>query len=344
VAVVRFPLRAQILLVLLVVAVVAAVVSPLWWVRLAAGAGAALAGGLLLGWHIVRPLRRLAQASDAIGETCSEVEVAVRSPDEIGRLAASFNRMCANLQRHMREKELANRGLQDVNERYIELLGFAWHELLQPVGAIKGYLTLMRDAPNGTLAPESQKQAIAAMLRNVDALVGMSHTYLALAKVEFGGLQLQRQRVRMYAETVAPVLEDVWPRAAARQMRLVVEEEKAFRAVELDGDAALLRAVWYNLLTNAVKYGREGGEIRLGWSDDVDGHRFHVRNEGPGVSAERLDELFGKFVRLEATARGRKGTGLGLFLAREIVERHGGTIGAESEEGAWADFFFRLPK
>jgi signal transduction histidine kinase len=340
-----FPLHAQILLGALAVAAVAAVVSDQLVVRLVAGIAAALAFGFLLGRRIVRPLRRLALATDRLADGCAEAPLADDSPDELGRLAFAFNHLCSNLRKTMKEKDLAALELRDANARYLELLGFASHELMQPLGVVKGYLTMMRDAPGGVLPAESRKKAVESMLRNVDALTGMATTYLALARVEGGGIELSRQRVRMLREVLVPVLEDLRVRAAARGMTIEVEREAAFDAVEVEGDANLLRTVWRNLLSNAVKYGRERTVIHVGWSEEIDAHQFHVHNEGRGIAADRVKDLFARFVRLAGDQEGKpRGLGLGLFLSREIVERHGGTIGVESREGEFSDFWFRLPR
>lgn len=98
-----------------------------------------------------------------------------------------------------------------------------------------------------------------------------------------------------------------------------------------------------NLLSNAVKYGREGGRIAIE-GGEADGEvRLSVWNEGEGIRPQDLPKLFGKFVRLDHPSTEARGTGLGLFVSREIVERHGDRIGAESEPGAWARFTIALP-
>jgi len=112
----------------------------------------------------------------------------------------------------------------------------------------------------------------------------------------------------------------------------------------VQADPALLQIVYENLLSNAAKYGRQGGTVRMtgrrinGWVE------LHTWNEGQGVSAERLEELFRKFSRLQPPGHQERGTGLGLYITREIVRKHGGEIRAESREGEWIDFIFTLPR
>jgi len=110
-------------------------------------------------------------------------------------------------------------------------------------------------------------------------------------------------------------------------------------------DPILMRIVFSNLITNAIKYGIAGGMITLGFSEGKDCYRFHVKNEGPGIPEDKLTTVFEKFVRIDYKELGKQlGTGLGLYNTKEIIEKHGGTIWAESETGQWANFIFEIPK
>jgi signal transduction histidine kinase len=108
----------------------------------------------------------------------------------------------------------------------------------------------------------------------------------------------------------------------------------------------MVREIFENLVSNAVKYGRDGGSITITARGDGGMVNFTVRNDGAGIPADRIPELFQKFSRLEGTdvARRQKGTGLGLFITKTIVEAHGGKIEARSMPGEWAEFEFSLPR
>ena len=111
----------------------------------------------------------------------------------------------------------------------------------------------------------------------------------------------------------------------------------------VQADPALLQIVCENLLSNAAKYGRQGGRVRV-WGQRSSGWvELHVWNEGDGVPVDKREELFQKFSRLH-TGSYERGTGLGLFITREIVLKLGGRIWAESEYGQWADFVVTLPR
>jgi signal transduction histidine kinase len=113
----------------------------------------------------------------------------------------------------------------------------------------------------------------------------------------------------------------------------------------LHADPNLLRIVYNNLLSNAVQYGREGGMILLKAREGMDRVTLSVRNDGEGIPAEKVPRLFQKFSRLETPEyAGKRGTGLGLYICKEIVEKLGGEIWVNSRLGEWVKFSFTLPR
>lgn len=238
------------------------------------------------------------------------------------------------------EKKRYEEQLKELNVRYMELLGFATHELMQPLGVIKGFLTMMEEE---ALPPEKQKRAISLMKRNTNMLINMSHKYLELAKLESGELEVQKSSCNLFEEVVGPIIDDYTAKLTQMGMQVVIENEKEFRDAEIYADSLLLRIVYSNLISNAVRYGKPNGKIFLGIKLENDQYWLHVKNEGMGIPRDRLSWIFEKFTRLDS-AKKVKGTGLGLYNTREIIWKHGGKIWAESEEGEWADFVFTLPR
>jgi len=108
-------------------------------------------------------------------------------------------------------------------------------------------------------------------------------------------------------------------------------------------DPDLLEIVYKNLIDNALKYGRHGGKIRLGYKEEEMDVRLEIWNEGKGLPPDKIHQIFGKFVRFESAKNVSRSTGLGLFITKDIINKHGGTIWAESEEGKWINFIFTLP-
>lgn len=294
---------------------------------------------------ITKPISKLVKATEVIASGDFSHEVTIQSKDEVGQLATSFNRMVRTLKVTMEELHAVNQKLQDLNRHYLEMVSFITHELNQPMGVLKGFLILLRDEALGPLKEAKQKQAVATMLRNVNSLINMIQKYLQLGKIESGRLEVNKARLPVFAEALQPILEDEKPQLDARQMQIIIENEEFFRSLEIEADPVLLRIVFSNLIGNALKYGIEKGKIWVGVKEGPKEFVFYVKNEGKGIPADKLDKVFEKFTRLEGELeRRRGGTGLGLFNAKEIIERHGGRIWAESEEGKWANFLFTIPK
>jgi len=299
-----------------------------------------------LGLEITKPISSLVRATEQISMGSFPGEVKITSNDEIGILSSTFNYMSKRLKRTLDEKDAANEQLKDLNTRYLELLGFTTHELMQPLGVLKGYLAMMQGVGSETsLRPEQQKQAVSTMLRNVNMLINMSQTYLQLSKIESGELEINKEEVNIYKEIILPVMEDEKPQLTVRNISFKVENEEQFKELEVYADPIMLRIVYNNLVINAIKYGRKGGEISLGFKNEGDFYQFNVKNEGEGIPQDKLEVIFEKFVRLEGESkRKQRGTGLGLFNTREIIKKHGGRMWAESVEGEWANLIFTLPK
>ena len=165
--------------------------------------------------------------------------------------------------------------------------------------------------------------------------------YLNLSRIEKGELQVRTRPVQIEPDVVRPVLRGLQGVLAERQMRIEVDLPPDLIT---QGDPTLLQTVYENLISNAAKYGHAGGLIRLSGKPVNGMLEMHVWNEGPGVAEDQIGELFGKFSRLQPPGEEVRGSGLGLFIDREIVRKHGGEIWAQSEFGEWIDFIFTLPR
>ncbi|HQP44777.1 MAG TPA: ATP-binding protein, partial [Thermoanaerobaculales bacterium] len=123
-----------------------------------------------------------------------------------------------------------------------------------------------------------------------------------------------------------------------------LDMELDLEPVRLDGDQGLLEHLWINLIGNAVKYGRDRGEVRVTVQQGGTRLRVEVWNQGVGVPPEALPHLFRKFYRVQdPVTSGTKGTGVGLYLVRRFIELHGGEVAVEGEYGSWIAFSFTIP-
>lgn len=286
--------------------------------------------------RLAAPIHRLVEASARMsgGERPAPVETRAGC-EEIKRLIEAYNRMTNTLA----EREDKLRAL---NRSYMETLGFVAHELKSPVATMMNYVYLLREQKLGPVT-EKQAKAVHVIEMSSNRLVEMVRHYLNLSRIENGELEPVCARITLQAEVVRPLLDTLHAELEARRMTVTnsIGEDTVIKA-----DLNMCREVFENLVSNAIKYGREGGGIWLSAAPAGDFVQFAVRNEGMGIPQARLGDLFQKFSRLNNTEadRRQKGTGLGLFITRHIVEAHGGRIEVESHEDRWTEFRFTLPK
>ncbi len=293
---------------------------------------------------ITRPVNKLVEATRQLSRGTFPSQVMVNSNDEIGLLADTFNSMSRDLARTMEEKDAANKDLHTLNQRYLELLGFTTHELKQPLEVLNGYLAMLENESIGEFTTAQQREAVGDMRINVALMTDMIQKYLQLSKIESGELIVNKRKTRMYSEILRPVLSGEEQKIAARKIIVRFENREAFEQLDLEVDPLLIRIVFSNLIDNAIKYGKKEGKVTIGYYPQEGFHRFHVKNEGPGIPHQLLGRVFEKFVRLNGREGKRiTGTGLGLYNTKVIIEQHQGKIWVESEEGHWADFIFLLP-
>lgn len=247
----------------------------------------------------------------------------------------------AAMQQRIAQLEAANQELKAVSRRYMEMLGFVAHELKSPLASAVIGLYTVKDGFLGEITP-AQKKSLESVAHCLEDLEDMILNYLELSRVEKDELDAVMSYFPLNDRVVQPVLEEL--EAQLQQRRMVVENDipagKVVRA-----DAELLKIVFHNLLSNAAKYGREGGMIRLGIAAGERAVTLHVCNDSAGIAPDQIPALFQKFSRLRNPEyAGQRGTGLGLYICRQIVEKHGGRIWAESQMGEWVRFSFTLPQ
>jgi signal transduction histidine kinase len=276
-------------------------------------AAAALALGMvqLLAHGMTFPLREMVAAARAMARGDYDRRVTASSRDEVGELARAFNTMAAQL--------------AEVDRMRRDLVANVSHELRTPIGALRAKLENLVDdvepIERGTLEP---------MLRQVERLGGLVEQLLDLSKLEAGVVPLERANF-MAATLLEQVIDEWRSRAELRDVRLEAEVQPASLVVNADEDR--LRQVVANLVANAVRHSPRGGRVlvRAAGRDGI--VRFEIADEGPGIPAADAERVFERFYRSDqARSAGEGGSGLGLSIARWIVDLHGGTIHMEPEE------------
>jgi PAS domain S-box-containing protein len=258
--------------------------------------------------------------------------------DEDGRLQYLFNIFSDYTEEIVRQTELANakESAERANQAKSNFLSSMSHELRTPMNAILGFAQLLEyDAG----LDAEQRDSVHEIIKAGRHLLQLINEVLDLAKIESGHIDLSLEPVGL-DELIEDCRHLIQPLAAAR--RISVWSEGADGAV-VRADRVRLRQVLLNLLSNAVKYNCEEGSVRLSVHASPQGKlRLVVSDTGPGISAERLQELFQPFNRLDAGNSDIEGTGIGLTITRRLVEMMGGDIGVESTVGVGSAFWIEL--
>jgi len=232
--------------------------------------------------------------------------------------------------------------LTAANQAYNEVLAFVSHELKNPVASMMTDARVLVDGYLGEL-DSRQKQKLERLIKKGNYLLDLIREYLDLARMEGGSLRLNAADIFLEEEVLEPSFEIIQPQLQERGMRL--ERHFPDKPGMVSCDPSLLKIVLVNLLGNAVKYGQEGGLIRLRYDHSPDRFVVSVWNEGPGFPAEERSRLFRKFSRLQSPElKARKGTGVGLYTAWRIAHLHGGRMDAHSKQGSWAEFTLEIPQ
>jgi signal transduction histidine kinase len=300
-----------------------------WRLVISTGVAAVVAStaGLLLSRALTHPIRQLTLAADEVARGDLERQVPVRSADEIGRLGQAFNRMVAQL-----------RATERMRTDFVSNVS---HELRTPLTAIKGLVETLRDGAVDDR--EVRDRFLATMEDETDRLIRLVNDLLVLSKADSQALKLKREPldvrdlVERSVHKLAPQLEE---------KGIVVEVGVSDGPQLVLADADRIEQVLVNLLDNAIKYSPEGGRITVAIDEGgAEMVSVAVRDEGVGIPAGDLPRVFERFYRVDrARARDGGGSGLGLSIAKAIVEAHGGDITLRSEEGQGTTVRFTLPR
>jgi signal transduction histidine kinase len=289
-----------------------------------AALGAALVAlvlGTILARTLTHPLRDLTAAIHAMAKGDLKQHVSVKSRDELGELAAAFNQMSSDLDR--------------LNLSRRQMTADIAHDLRSPLTVIGGYVESMRD---GVLKPTPERlDTIHAEVQHLQRLVEDLRT---LSQADAGELTLNREAVPPLAllERIAKSYDQL---ATRNKVSLEVQAHAGLPEIRLDPDR--MAQVFGNLITNSLRYTSAGGKILLSAEQEGDTLAFSVQDNGQGIPADSLAYIFDRFYRADpARAQGSE-SGLGLAIARSIVEAHGGSISAESEMGKGTKVKFVLP-
>jgi len=287
----------------------------------------ALILGFLVARQVSAPLSRLARAARALSQGDLSQRVPVSGSEEISEVMAAFNEMAQELER---SEALRQQMIADIA-----------HELRTPLTVIQGNLQAMIDG----VYPLT-KEEIAQVYDETLTLARLVNDLRALTQAEAGQLSLNLDV--MDAASLIGQAEAVF-QDAAREKNIRLKAEIAPNIPPIWADLDRVRQVLYNLLSNALRHTPAGGQVRIlaqpaTLPDGREGVKIIVEDTGPGLTPEEQARVFERFWRADASrSRDRGGSGLGLTIAKHLIEAQGGIIGVESEPGQGARFWFVLP-
>lgn len=274
---------------------------------------------------IVKPIKILEAGTEKVAEGKFDEPVQIRTKDEIEDLGAAFNNMMRGLKR-----------LQELKDEFVFV---AAHELRTPVTAIRGYISLALDSKE-KIAEEVRK-FLGEVKKASDRLNQLVNDLLQIARSEAGRLEIRVAPIDI-TEPINSVLSELKPLADEKSIKITYEPGKT--VPKILADPQRLKEVMVNLIGNAIKYSPSGRDVAV--SHDIEGSELitHVADTGFGISKEAQKRLFEKFYRVQTDKTANiTGTGLGLFIVKQIIEKMNGKIWVESEEGKGSVFSFSLP-
>ena len=257
------------------------------------------------------------------------------SGDELGQLAAAVQTASNLLSERKAELEGARDEALAATQAKDEFLSRMSHELRTPLTAILGFGQLLQLED---LTPDNA-DSIDHIVSAGQHLLQLINEVLDISQIESGNLSLSMEPI-LLGEVVTEIVSLMGPIAAARAVSV---EEHGLDGLAVWADRQRMKQVLLNLVSNAIKYNREGGSIVITGSASTDTVALTVSDTGLGMSASSLDRLFVPFDRMGATHSGIEGTGVGLSLSKALVEAMAGTIGADSEVGRGSRFWVELP-
>ncbi|MDQ3759366.1 MAG: response regulator [Actinomycetota bacterium] len=227
---------------------------------------------------------------------------------------------------------------REVERTKDEFTSVVSHELRTPLTSIRGSLGLLESGMLGPL-PEKGQRMIEIAVENTDRLVRLINDILDIERIDSGQSDMHEQACDA-AELIERAVQGLGQLAAEAQVKLIADARPA--VILADPDRVIQTLT--NLISNAVKFSPEGSSVQVSAAHRDHEVLFSVSDEGPGIPADKLDSIFGRFQQVDASdSREKGGTGLGLAICRTIVEHHGGRIWAESKLGSGATFSFVLP-
>ena len=290
--------------------------------------------GSIIASSLVRPLKRLLDLTRLVGQGDLQYRLRVTSNDEIGELTDAFNVMVAKLQEQQTRERL-------ISQMKSEFISIAAHQLRTPLSAVKWTLKMMGDGDVGKLTPE-QKEFLDRGYQVNERMIALVGDLLNVARIEEGrfGYQFQPTDFGQYLDQF---LERYHFQAETKNIKLLFEKP-SWKLPILMIDPTKMDLALQNLLDNAMKYSRPGGTVKVFVRMLPQHLEITIEDSGVGIPHHQMHRLFTKFFRGDNVVRMQtEGSGLGLFIVKNVIKNHGGYVRAESEENKGTKMIVPLP-
>jgi len=275
---------------------------------------------------ITKPLTSLMEKTKEISKGIFKSDLKIASPPEMAELTSAFNVMCDKLNK--------------VEKMKSDFFSTMSHELRTPLTSIKEGIGLLQEGAGGVVT-EKQQRLLTILTEESNRLIGLVNSLLDIAKMEAGMMTYQFNHedlaplIQRSIQEIAPLMESkkikVWLDASDQLQHAKIDKERILQALR-------------NLISNAVKFTPERGQITVSAYCEPRGILISVQDTGPGIPKENLYAIFEKFQQPPVkSSEWTKGTGLGLAIVKNIIVAHGGEVWAESELGQGSTFFVLLP-
>ena len=308
------------------------------------GALLALAVSYFLARRLSKPILTLQRGAVRIGAGDMSTRIKIKTGDEVEFLADEFNRMAAQLQEYTAglERKVAEKTaqLELANQHKSEFLANMSHELRTPLNAVIGFSEVLKEQMFGPLN-DKQKEYTRDISASGQHLLSLINDILDLSKIEAGRMDLEASTFSLPV-ALENALTLIRERASRHNLKLESNIEPGIETIF--ADERKVKQILINLLSNAVKFTQPGGRIGITVRRNGSVAEIAVSDTGPGIAPENQERIFEEFRQLESTDSAKhEGTGLGLALAKRMVELHGGKISIQSEVGKGSVFTFTLP-
>jgi signal transduction histidine kinase len=273
--------------------------------------------------------------------TKREIEMMKSLADQTGIVARNL-RLFERIRKTNEELAEANERLKQLDQAKTEFVSIASHQLRTPMTGIMGYLSMLTAGDFGKLPPKHFK-ILTDLLGESQRMIRLINIFLNVSKIEAGKFELNKDNTVQLEDLIESEVKEVEKIANAKNIKLEFKKPKE-KMPQIHADPDKLKDVMLNLIDNAVKYTSEGS-ITISVEKMVNEIKISVKDTGVGIKSEEAKQLFAKFSRGSGIARiNPDGSGLGLFIAKKIIEGHEGQIWVESKgEGKGSTFSFTLP-